>query len=530
METELHRSQVELKLGNHPAPYFMSYQMKELDQYELVARYGALFEDHHSLDRKLGVSVRVGSYQFDNSVNDALDINFSIKGTSFTAHKAAPIDDDRLALRKALWLVTDEKYKNALFNYLKKTGQDVYSVEDSKRPPSFSRELPAVFVQPPLRFSFDHLRWAALGKQTSQQINAHPELFDSEVKVTAEKITRLLVSTEGTRIVTEETLYGVHVSAVTRAPDGQLLDNSRDYYSPLEAGLPTDLDIHHATETMMSELLALRAAPAIDPYTGPALLEPEAAGVLFHEAVGHRLEGERQDNESEGKMFRGQVGKALLPSFLSIYDDPTLRSEKKIALNGYYLYDEEGVRAQRVALIEKGVLKNYLMSRHPIEGFLNSNGHGRSQGNREPTARMANLIIESSRQFSDADLKKQLIVEAKKQGKPYGLIIRNITGGDTNTSAFGYQAFKGVPRMAFRVDVKDGSETLVRGIEMVGTPLLATSKVIAAGRAQGVFNGFCGAESGYVPVSTVAPAILLQEVELERAMEGKDRPPVLPSP
>jgi predicted Zn-dependent protease len=188
------------------------------------------------------------------------------------------------------------------------------------------------------------------------------------------------------------------------------------------------------------------------------------------------------------------------------------------------------VKAQRVPLVEKGVLKNYLLSRQPVEGFLLSNGHGRSQGTQKPVARMANLIVDSSKQVSDAELKKQLIAEAKRQGKPYGLIIRDITGGNTNTASYGYQAFKGVPRMVYRVDVKDGKESLVRGVEIVGTPLLAVNRVLATGQKQGVFNGFCGAESGMVPVSTVAPAVLLQEIELQRTMEGKDRPPILTSP
>jgi hypothetical protein len=139
-------------------------------------------------------------------------------------------------------------------------------------------------------------------------------------------------------------------------------------------------------------------------------------------------------------------------------------------------------------------------------------------------------MIESTKFVSDEALKKQLIAEAKRQGKPYGLIIRDITGGNTNTSSYGYQAFKGVPRMVYRVDVRDGKETLVRGVEIVGTPLSAINRILATGTRVGVFNGFCGAESGMVPVSTSAPAILLQEIELQRAVEGKDRPPILTSP
>jgi TldD protein len=530
MTEELTRSQTELKLKENKPPYFISYQMKDYDQREIAARYGALFQDDNYRDRKLYVDVRVGNYDFDNSIGDELDFNFSLKGSSYISRKNGPIDDDRLALKTSLWLITDEKYKGALFNYLKKKGEDVYTVDDPKKAPSFSREKPQTHIQAPIPFSFDRPRWLKLTRSLSGRFNGFPTIFDSEVRVTADKVTRYFVSSEGSRIVTEETIYGVHVSAVTRAEDGQLLDNSRDWYAPLESQLPSDEKISSAADKMIQELIALRSAPAIDPYTGPAILEPEAAGVLFHEAVGHRLEGERQDNDAEGKTFRGQIGKAVLPSFISIVDDPSLKEKNGTPLNGYYLYDEEGVRGQRTVLVEQGVLRNYLLSRHPVEGQLQSNGHGRSQGNRKPIARMANLLVESKKQVGDEELKRMLIAEAKRQNKPYGLIIRDITGGNTNTSGFGYQAFKGIPRMVYRVDVRDGKESLVRGVEIVGTPLSSINRILATGKQHGVFNGFCGAESGNVPVSAIAPATLLQEIELQRTLEGKDRPPLLPSP
>nr|WP_254625078.1 metallopeptidase TldD-related protein [Myxococcus sp. CA051A] len=530
MSSELSRNQQQLKLQSHEPPYFMSYQLKDYAQEVVAARYGAVFLDDGYRERRLYVDTRVGDYAFDSSVEEGLEFSFSTKGTSYTSRKEGPLDDSPLALRTALWLITDEKYKSALFQFLKKKGEDVYSVEDPKRPASFTKEKASSFVQPPVANPFNRERWVKLSREVSAQFNAHPEIFDSEVRVTSDKVTRLFVSTEGTRLVTEETLYGLHVTAVTRAPDGQLLDDSRDFYAPTEAGLPDDERVRAAAAKVIEELLALRQAPAIDPYSGPAILAPEASGVLFHETVGHRLEGDRQDGDNEGKTFKGQIGKLVLPAFLSIHDDPSQRALAGEPLNGYYLYDEEGVKGHRVTLVEKGVLRNYLLGRRPVDGFLNSNGHGRSQGTLKPVARMANLMVESTRQVSDAKLKQMLIDEAKRQNKPYGLIIRDITGGNTNTSSYGYQAFKGVPRMVYRVDVKTGKESLVRGVEIVGTPLSAVNRIMATGEKRGIFNGFCGAESGNVPVSTVAPAALLQEIELQRAVEGKDRPPILPSP
>jgi len=530
MKEELERNRTRLKLGENAPPYFISYAVKDLTQSYVAARYGALFDDSTNRDRRVFADVRVGSHELDNSINEEFDFNFSLKGTSYTTRKEAPLDDDLTALRTALWLITDEKYKGSLFNLLKKKGEAVYVVDDPKKPPSFSREQPSSFIGSAATYTFDRARWAALVRKVSARFNEAGKIFDTDVRVTADKEVRYFVNSEGSRILTEQTFYGVHLYAVTRADDGQLLDDSRDYYGFRESELPSDERVMKDAESLIQELLGLRAAPAIDPYTGPAILEAEAAGVLFHEAVGHRLEGDRMDNDAEGKTYKGQIGRAVLPAFITIVDDPTLASLGGKSLNGFYRYDDEGIPAQRVTLVDAGVLRNFLVSRHPVDGFLHSNGHGRAQANRRPVARMANLIASSTKQVSDAELKQMLIAEAKRQGKPYGLIIRDIQGGNTNTSSFGYQAFKGIPRLVYRVDARDGKETLVRGVEVVGTPLSAVSKIVATGKTQGVFNGFCGAESGNVPVSTVAPATLLREIELQRVVEGRDRPPILPSP
>jgi predicted Zn-dependent protease len=281
---------------------------------------------------------------------------------------------------------------------------------------------------------------------------------------------------------------------------------------------------------VIAELAALRTAPAIDPYTGPAILEPEAAGVLFHEAVGHRLEGDRIEDDKEGQTYKGQVGQRVLPPFLTVVDDPTLERAGGVALNGSYAFDEEGVPARRTVLVKDGRLETYLLSRKPVKPFERSNGHGRSQGARQPVARMANLVVESSRRVPWPELKKRLMAEARRQGKPFGLVIRDITGGNTNTASWGYQAFKGTPRLVLRVDAKTGKEELVRGVELVGTPLTSVNKVLATSEEPRVFNGYCGAESGYVPVATVAPAVLVGEIELQRVARANDRSPILPSP
>src|SRR5262249_12681757 len=249
-----------------------------------------------------------------------------------------------------------------------------------------------------------------------------------------------------------------------------------------------------------------------------------------HETVGHRLEGERQNDEKEGRTFKGQVGKTVLPEFISVIDDPTARTAGSVSLNGYYSFDDEGVAARAVPLIVKGVLRDYSKSRTPSAGSLHSNGHGRAEGVAQPMGRMGNLFVRSTKKVPIDKLKQMLLDEVRRQGKPYGLIIRDITGGSTNTSNFGYQAFKGLPRLVYRVDAKTGAETLVRGVEMVGTPLTTGSRIVATSDTEGVFNGYCGAESGFVPVSTVAPAVLMSEIELQRSEKNLERGTILPPP
>jgi len=530
MRAELTRSMERLRLAGYEAPYFLSYQVKDVTRHEVSGRFGAVFEDATRRDRNLFVDLRVGSYAFDSSGDDENAMVLGPTGPTWYAPKDAPLDGDPAALRNALWLATDERYKEALSSYFKKKSRDVFRQDDPDRAASFTREAPAEHVDEPRPYPFDGARWAGAVRDLTARFRADPAIFDATLKVQAERQVRWFTSSEGSALVTESTLYAVHLLAVTRAPDGQLLEDGRDFYARTEAGLPGPEALRKAADEVMAELAALRAAPAIDPYTGPAILEAEATGVLFHEAVGHRLEGERLDDDKEGQTYKGRVGSMVLPAFLTIVDDPTLERAGDQLLNGTYRFDEQGVPAQRTVLIRDGKLERYLLSRRPVRPFERSNGHGRSQGSRSPMARMANLVVESSKRIAAAELKRLLMAEARRQGKPYGLVIRDITGGNTNTMSFGYQAFKGTPRLVYRVDARTGKEELVRGVELVGTPLTSVNKVIATGEAVRVFNGFCGAESGYVPVSTVAPAALVGEIELQRVARANERAPLLPPP
>ncbi len=529
MKSELARSMKSLKFRDYEAPYFIAYQLKDIASESLSGKFGSVVYEQNDRNRYVYTEVRVGDYSFDNYAN--ID-NEAFRMQDFEVDRRAPLDSGEDSIRGVLWQLTDASYKKALSDFLTKKGGAVYATEEKTSAGSFSKEKPNTYrgkVQSP---ELDHVYWKKRIEKYTGEMKKATGLVDASMDVSLNHITRYLVNSEGTDIIDDEVVYSIQISAMVRADDGMALENGRTFYARTVGQLPDDAALDREVAQMLKELEALRKAPVIDPYTGPAIMMPEASGVLFHEAVGHRLEGERQRDEEEGRTFKGQEGKQVIPTFLTVVDDPTLAKWSGEELNGFYAYDDEGIAAKKAVLIQDGVLKGYLKSRTPIEGSPHSNGHGRAYGVYSPIARMANLIVSAntSKSVPYDELKKMLMAEAKEQGKPFGLIIKDITGGSTNTSGYGYQAFKGASRMIYKVDPETGEETLVRGAELVGTPLVSINKIVAASKETGVFNGYCGAESGYVPVSTIAPALLTTEIELQRSQSQKERPPLLPAP
>ncbi len=527
MSAELARNQARLKIDDFDAPYFIGYRVVDEHKIHMSAAFGALVHDSESRRRRAFVDVRVGDYSFDSSPDP--DLGLDLDYDQFRPSAQIPLDEDQAAIQGTLWLLTDSAYKKALSMYLQKKAKAVNSVK-KKHVDSFSKEIATQSLTEPLTPKIDRSDWKTMVKRMSLRFRKSEFLLSGSVSFGFIHLKTFVVNSEGTRVAKERGLYQMVLDAVTRAPDGMLLEQGKTLYFRSPSEIPRQEVLDSYVDAVAKDLMDLRAAPMADPYTGPAILESEASGVFFHETIGHRLEGERQNDDSEGQTFKGQIGKKILPDFIQIVDDPTLRTLNNQTLNGHYTHDDEGVPARRTVLIEDGILKTFLTSRTPVEGVSKSNGHGRAQGTARPVARMGNLMVTSSKRVPRSRLKAMLIEEAKKQGKPYGLIITDIIGGSTNTSNYGYQAFKGTPRKVYRVDASTGHETLVRGVEMVGTPLSAINKIIATGEKYGAFNGYCGAESGYVPVSASAPAVLFREVELQRTKRAKRRNPILSAP
>jgi TldD protein len=339
-----------------------------------------------------------------------------------------------------------------------------------------------------------------------------------------------LATSEGTALVQPSASSRMVIQGETRADDGMELLRVETFQAASPDQLPSDKELAAKVDKISDDLKALRAAPAAEPYAGPALLSGRAAAVFFHEVLGHRLEGHRQREETEGQTFTKKVGQQVLPTFLSVTDDPTLKELNGVKLSGTYSFDDEGVPAQRVVAVENGILRNFLMSRMPIANFSVSNGHGRRQPGLMPTGRQGNLIVTSTNTVKDSVLRQKFIDEIKKQGKPYGLYFEDIQGGFTLTTRSLPQAFQVIPVMVWRVYPDGRPDELVRGVDIVGTPLLSLNNIILTGDTLQVFNGVCGAESGQVPVSAAAPEMLFSEIEVQKRQKGTDRPPILPPP
>jgi TldD protein len=528
MTTELHRAFGALgKAGGSddkqvPA-YFLSYSVSDADMVSVRAQYGSLVDSGVNRARVADIQVRLGDPNLDNT-------HGSHRGTAVNSLEM-PLVDDRQALQRTLWLATNTGYSNALDNYLRvKTEAQVRAKEEDPSP-DFSHEAPQVAIaRPAPTAQVDRAAWEKRVTDLSKIFRDYPDVYQDVVMLNVQNETDYYASSEGSQVVSPHVEARLVVFAVTKADDGMDLFRAQTFEAETADGLPKQAELEAAIRELGKSLEALREAPVTEPFDGPVILSGRAAAVFFHEVLGHRLEGQRQRGEEEGQTFTKELNKEVLPSFLSVADDPTIAKFGDTWLSGTYEFDDEGQKARRVELIQDGVLKTFLMSRLPIASFGASNGHGRAQVGRMPTGRQGNLIVSSTKSVPEAELRKQLIEEAKKQGKPYGLYFEDISSGFAVTTRSSPQAFQVIPLVVYRVYVDGRPDELVRGVSIVGTPLAAMKRILATSDKSEVFNGECGAESGTVPVSAVAPAMLMSEMETQRQPQGTARPPILPIP
>ena len=501
-------------------PYFISYRINDLNSASLSSSFGSLINSSTGKRRLLMVDVKVGDYTFDSShpfdqQND--DIDFSENAMRAPYGISLPLDDRKEAIQLQIWQNTERAYKSSLELYkaLKNA-----SVSSEKTPvDDFSKEQPVVHVDPALpAFAdvFNRAEWETRIRKYSAPFLAEKNIVTSHAELEVLTERKYFLSTEGSKVVQNRLYAYLSISAAVRADDGDLVPLHISYFGFTPRDLPSDELILKDVQSMIARLEKLRTAPVADPYTGPAILHARAAGVFFHEIFGHRVEGHRLKNANDGQTFKTKVNQLVLPKTLSVVFDPTLQTYKGQALNGHYFFDDEGVRAQRVKVVEDGILKTFLMSRSPIEDFSKSNGHGRAQPGTMPVTRQSNLLIENKKEVQMSDLRKMLVNECRKQKKQYGYLFMDVMGGFTTTERYMPNAFNIFPTEVYRVYVDGRADELVRGVDLIGTPLAMFAGITAADDKSEVFTGFCGAESGSVPVTAISPSVFVKRIETQK--------------
>lgn len=531
LEQELERNFEQLRGEDVEEPaYYLGYDLNDRTELWMVAEAGAMLSDQIDRDRAVDVDVRVGSPELDNS--HAVDGDYG-PGNGLGSGLPVALGDQPLSLAQGLWIDTDAQYQQAVAAYREVlSSQQLRSEDEDDDHPDFSLGEPLQHLEPEASLDLRALReeYRPLLAEVSAALAADEAVLESNVTFSGVVDHAYFVDTHGAAVQTSSTRLRILFGAIGQADDGMVLQRTATFEAHLPDQLPSSEILKETAIRLRTELVALRDAPVADPYTGPAILEGRAAGVFFHEIFGHRLEGHRQKDDLEGQTFTGMIGQQVLPRFLDVIDDPTVSMLGGVPLSGHYFVDDEGVKSRRSVLVERGKLEGFLLSRSLVSPFRKSNGHGRRSPGNQVVARQGNLIVSSRRSLSSKELRKALIEEVQRQRKPYGLLFKDIEGGYTITDRSGPQAFKVQPLMVYRVYPDGRPDELVRGVEIVGTPLSAFETIIATDDEPGIFNGMCGAESGWVPVSAVSPSLLLRGLEIERGVHDRDRPPLLPPP
>ena len=519
------------KMSKEPIPaYYISYRIYETTSESANSSFGELTGSYNGKSRRLHVKVRVGSPQLDNT--HEIKENNAWEYTRYEAFDL-PLENNEEAIRLVLWNKTDKLYKEAVQRFLKVKANVAVKVAAEDKSPDFSAEEREQYSEKPISYAslkFNKKEYENKLKSYTSVFKENKDIVSGDAYFETQLFRYYFADTEGAAISQNDVAFRISLSATTIADDGMILPLYQSYYAQSVKDLPADKVVMNDAKEISRMLTNLKKAPVADTYTGPAILTAEATGVFFHEFFGHRLEGARMKQESDAQTFKKKIGEKVLPEDMSLYFDPSIKKYKNILLSGSYVFDDEGVRGQKVNVVEKGVLKSFLMSRTPIDSFPHSNGHGRGMIYLNPVTRQSNMIIESSRPYSNEELRAMLKEELKKQGKPYGYLFSKVSGGFTQTSRIMPNAFNVTPLIVHRIYAEDKPDELVRGVNMIGTPLSMFSQIAACGKEIDVFNGYCGAESGSVPVSCVAPAVYVKMVETQKQAKSQTQPPILARP
>jgi predicted Zn-dependent protease len=533
VKTELDRNFSVLKKETVPV-YYIYVRLDEVQSLSTMGRLGHLqtAATLNSPSRILSSCMRVGNYESDNS-HEIRESDYGSYRDLRVEAQYIPYEENLQALKTAIWLQLDGLYKNDIQIYEQIKANLAVKVEQEDKSPDFSEEKVANHYEAPVlweNLNIDPKVLEGKVKKYSKIFSENKDVVDGIAYFSTSVARKIFIDTEGREIAENAVSLQLVLSAEALADDGMFLPLQKTWMAFSLAELPSDEEVVQAAREISETLSALKKAPVVESFTGPAILSPEASGVFFHEIFGHRVEGTRLKQENDAQTFKKKIGEQVLPKHLSITFDPTIQYYRNKPLAGNYAFDDEGIPAQKVEVVKDGILRNFLMSRTPIEGFAHSNGHGRGQTGADPVARQSNMIVESSQKLSEEELLKKLRKEAKAQKKEYAYYFKEVSGGFTTTNRYTPNAFNVTPLIVYKIYTDGRPNELVRGVDLVGTPLAMFSQIEACGEKYSIFNGVCGAESGSVPVACIAPALLVKQIETQKRAKSQTQPPLLSKP
>ena len=527
MEHEIERTIDHLVAPGHPRPYFLSYLLREKEDVEIWGRYGSIHHSRHGRKRTCYTDIRVGKNRYDQVTGGGLDDN-SEEAESHD-YIDFPLETEDENFRYYLWRLTDAKYREAVKRYHDRKSRDV-SVEDpNKKLTSRIISDPEQTFEPVKALKFDRKKIESFVKKASLVFKEFDQIMNGYVEYGIVKETKIFCSSEGVQRIWQQSRYELSAFMWLHTKRCSL-ERTHLIMTGTAEELPTLAEFKKQIISKVKEMQQVEAGGALVSYAGPVLLTGQAAGLLFHEVLGHRLEGSRLLNDDEGRTFRDKVGQQITHSGLSVYDDPTMKSYFGQSLAGHYTYDDEGSESDSSCLIENGILKGFLSTRSPLPiKSVGPNGHARSESFQRPISRMGNLIIKSEGGEDWEALKERLVMEVRRRRLSYGIILYDLEGGETGTESYDFQAFLGEVIVAKKIS-RNGKESFIRGVDVVGTPLASINQILAIGNSLTVHNSYCGAESGTIPVSTISPAILTANMELQAKDLTRYTPFRLPLP
>jgi TldD protein len=504
--TELDRSKSQLKMDQVQAPYYVEYRVNEVEDFGAEAAFGALRENQHIHVRVLRVVVRIGDYKQD-----------SYFGRGQGESSILPLDNDPIALRHQIWLATDDAYKAAGQALAEKQAAMKQFSADPNPVDDFAKAQQMIAVEPTVSLKVDEAAWKKTLEDATGLYKQYPDVQSVTASARFSAINEYLVNSEGTVTRCGKTTYSVQLSSSAQAADGMRLSRSPAFMVARAEELPTRDALMGEAKKMLETVVALRQAPIVEEeYRGPVLFAADAADDIVASLIGQNVLGQKpqlgKPNRTTGA-FATSYKTRVLPNFLTVVDDPTMRDFHGKSLVGSYAVDSEGVKAQAVNTIENGVLSNYLTGRQSIRDFPSSNGHGRAAPGSIPGPSLGVLLVKSSEAQSPEELKKRVMQMVTDQGQPYGYRVETLGPGNS-------------PRLLYRVYAKDGHEELVRGAVFNELDIRALrSDLMAVGNDQLVSN-----RAGGAPTTIISPSLLFDELEVKRADTSKDKLPDYPAP